>query len=259
MKKVALWSIGSRIAATLLAFASCAYVNAQSQTPIIIDVEDGAGPYSRPENGKPVGLAFDLVSAIFSEAKINVTYRLVPYARCMEQTKSGKSAGCLTTAKNKEILADYAWHSKPFVQQKMAIVVRSDDTSNKLKLTDLYNKQVIAVNGYTYADDFYIAKPHLKFQNARTDVNALLMLSAKRADYAILEERIMAFNMKTEPALKPLAGKFLVAGYLNPLDGYISFSKRQPEIDQIIKSFDEAQARLEQSGEISRILKRHEF
>jgi polar amino acid transport system substrate-binding protein len=253
------WEIVFRGAFVVLTCASCATASAENKSPIIINVEDAAGPYARPENGKPVGLAVDLVSAIFAEAKIDFDYRLMPYARCMSQAKFGNGAGCFTTAKSNEIVADYAWHSKPFVQQKMAIVMRQDSALSDVKLSDLYGKRVIAVNGYTYADDFYIAKPHLKFENALNDVNALLMLSGKRADYAILEERIMAFNLKTEPVLKPLAGSFRGVGYLDPLDVYISFSKKQPGIDQIIKSFDEAQARLERSGAIASILKRHGY
>ncbi|MEJ6007054.1 transporter substrate-binding domain-containing protein [Paucibacter sp. AS339] len=244
---------------TALALASCPSADAQPQAPIVINVENSAGPYSRGENGKPVGLAYELVAAVFSEAKINVEYRLMPYARCMAQTKRGNGAGCITTAKNKENLADFAWHSKPFVQQKMAIVVRAEFGEGSLKLNDLYGHKVIAVNGYTYADDYYIAKPHLKLENAVNDVVALQMLKKKRADYAILEERIMAFNMATEPVLKALGGKFRVAGYLNPLDGYVSFSKTEPGLEKLITAFDEAQARLERSGALAAILKRHDF
>ncbi|MCV2359310.1 hypothetical protein LNV08_10030 [Paucibacter sp. TC2R-5] len=91
------------------------------------------------------------------------------------------------------------------------------------------------------------------------DVVALQMLNKKRADYAILEERIMAFNMASEPALKPLAGRFRVVGYLDPLDCFVSFSKMKPGIDKIIKAFDEAQARLEHSGVLAAIQKRHDF
>ncbi|MCV2359311.1 transporter substrate-binding domain-containing protein [Paucibacter sp. TC2R-5] len=137
-----------RVAMAVLAFASWLSAYAQSPAPIVINVENAAGPYSRSENGKPVGLAFDLVAAIFLEARIDVEYRLMPYAPCMVQTKYGNGAGCFTTAKNKKIVADYAWHSKPFVRQKMAIVVRSDDGPENLTLSDLYGLRVIAVNGY---------------------------------------------------------------------------------------------------------------
>jgi polar amino acid transport system substrate-binding protein len=254
-----LLAIVFRGALVVLTSASCVIVSAQTKLPITIYVEDGAGPYSRPQRGNPVGLSFDLVNAIFVESKIAVEYKLTPYARCMEVVKHGTGAGCFSTAKNKQILPYYAWHSKPFVQMIMAIVVRSDDTSSKLELSDLYGKRVITVNGYTYADDFYLAKPYLKLESALNDVSALQMLNGKRADYAILEERVMAFNLKNEPVLKSLAGKFRVVGYLDPLDSFISFSKKQPGIDQIIKSFDEAQARLERSGAIADILRRHEF
>ena len=155
----------------------------------------------------------------------------------------------------------YMWHAKPFVQQKMANVVRVGDSNSnsKLKLSDRYGKRVIAVNGYTYADDFYIAKPQLQFENALSHANALQVLNGKFADYAILEERILVLNLKTDKILKPLAGKVRVAGYLDPLDGYVSFNKKHPGIDQIIKAFDDAQARLERSGAIASILKRHEY
>lgn len=252
-------AIVTKAAVAALTLVSCLSAAGQSIPPIVIHVENGAGPYSRSEAGKPAGLAYELVAAIFSEAKIDVDYRLAPYARCMAQTKRGIGAGCLTTAKNKEIVADYAWHARPFIQQKMVIVVRADDTRARLSLSDLYGSKVIAVNGYTYADDFYAAKPHLKLQSAVNDVLALQMLHNRRADFAILEERIMAFNLAKESALKSLAGRFRVAGRLDPLDGYISFSKTQAGIDNIIKAFDDAQARLERAGVLAAIHKRHDF
>ena len=53
----------------------------------------------------------------------------------------------------------------------------------------------------------------------------------------------MAFNLKNEPVQKSLDGKFRVAGYLDPLDSFIAFSKKQPGIDKTINSLDETQAR----------------
>jgi polar amino acid transport system substrate-binding protein len=121
-------------------------VNAQETFTLI--AEDDWYPYSSKREGKPVGLAVDIVHAAYEAAGVSVELVSRPYARCMLEVKQGKFVGCFDTSKDALTEKDYLYHQQPLFYATFGIYARSDH-AQKMTAADLAGKKVGLTNGYT--------------------------------------------------------------------------------------------------------------
>ena len=222
---------------------------AQNQ-PLLIGAEDDWAPFSSVENGRPVGMAVDIVNAIFSEAGLQVQLVPMPYDRCMKETLSGRLQGCFDTAPDKQLKRDYLFHAKPLFSDRALILMRMDNPETKLQLQDLEGHSVIVTSGYTYGDAFE-GNRKIQHISAIGDINTLRMLKAGNADHAIVYQRIWKYLSNGKG--RELYGAFKSVGTLSINDLYISFSRQMPHANEVLRKFDTAHARLLKSGAIAKI------
>ena len=247
------WKLGQQfMGAIVWVLAHCGVVLAQG-TQLRIGAEDDWAPFSSLSNGAPVGMAVDLVQAIFSEAGMPIQLVPLPYKRCMEEAKAGRIAGCFDTLPDDQLRKDYQFHAQPLFSDSILILARADDPVVRLGLSDLEGKKVIVTHGYTYGDAFE-AKLSIQRISASHDINALRMLHAKRGDYALVYQRISHLLLSGEA--KALLGKIKSVGPLTDAKLYIAFSRRYPGMEGIVQRFDAAHARLLKNQTISKIEKR---
>lgn len=227
---------------------------AQSQ-PLLIGAEDDWAPFSSVDNGRPVGMAVDIVNAIFTEAGLLAQLVPMPYDRCMKETLSGRLQGCFDTAPDKQLKRDYLFHAKPLFSDRALILMRSDSLETKLQLRDLEGRNVIVTSGYTYGDAFE-GNPKIQHVSAIGDINTLRMLKTGTADQAIVYQRIWKYLLKGKG--RELNGAFKSVGTLSINDLYLSFSRQMPHASEVLRKFDAAHARLLRSGAIAQIESRWE-
>jgi len=243
-----------RVVALLSGCLLLAWTNAWAQSvPIRIGAEDDWAPFSSVKNGKPDGMAVDLVQAIFAEAGLQLELVPLPYKRCLEETKLGRIAGCFDTLPDAQLRKDYRFHAQPLFSDPILILARSDSAVASLDLKGLETHKVIITHGYTYGDAFE-ANPWVQRVVASHDINALRMLDAKRADYALVYQRIT--NRLLRGDAQALAGKIKPVGRLTNADLYIAFSRKYPNIEGILQRFDAAHARLLKGPVLQQIEKR---
>jgi polar amino acid transport system substrate-binding protein len=223
--------------------------------PLLIGAEDDWAPFSSVENGKPVGMAVDIVRAIFAEAGLAIQLVPMPYDRCMQQTLSGRLQGCFDTAQDARMRRDYLFHSQPLFSDTALILVRADSHETRLQARDLEGRNVIVTSGYTYGDAFE-GNPKIERVAAIGDINTLRMLKAATADQAIVYRRILAYLLKGKG--QDLQGAFKTAGTLSVNKLYLSFSTRMPDAKEVLKKFNAAHLRLVKSHAIADIEKRWE-
>jgi polar amino acid transport system substrate-binding protein len=221
--------------------------------PIRVGAEDDWAPFSSAKNGKPVGMAVELVQAIFAEAGMPLELVPLPYKRCLEETRLGRIAGCFDTLPDAQLRKAYLFHAYPLFSDPILILARNDSTESSLDLKGLESSRVIITHGYTYGDAFE-ANPWIQRVVASQDVNALRMLVAKRGDYALVYQRIT--NQLLRGEVQSLAGKIKPVGRLMNADLYIAFSRKYPGIDGILQRFDAAHSRLLKGPVIQQIEKR---
>jgi polar amino acid transport system substrate-binding protein len=228
---------------------------AATSEALLIGAEDDWAPFSSVAQGKPVGMAVEIVSAIFAEAQLPLQLVPMPYDRCMQEALSGRMQGCFDTVPDTQLRRDYLFHAKPLFSDTTLIVVRSDSPENKLQLRDLEGRKVIVTSGYTYGDAFERNKKIERVQ-AIGDINTLRLLKSGAADQAIVYRHILAYLQKGKG--QDLQGAFKVVGTLADNALYISFSRHLSDAKDVLAQFDAAHQRLIKSGAIARIEKRWE-
>jgi polar amino acid transport system substrate-binding protein len=229
--------------------------NAGPSAALLIGAEDDWAPFSSVKQGKPVGMAVEIVSAIFAEANLPVQLVPMSYDRCMQEALSGRMHGCFDTVPDTQLRHDYLFHAKPLFSDTTLIVVRNDSPDARLQLHDLEGRKVITTSGYTYGDAFERNKKVERVQ-AIGDINTLRMLKSGAADQAIVYRRILAYLLKGKG--QDLRGALKPVGTLADNALYLSFSRHMPDAKKVLAQFDAAHLRLMKSGAIARIEKRWE-
>ena len=230
--------------------------NAAAQTqPLLIGAEDDWAPFSRAKNGQPVGMAVDIVRAIFGQANIPVKLVALPYARCMLETKAGKLGGCFDTLPDAQMQRDYLFHAKPLFSDPLLIITRADSKDSAVKIQDLQGKRVLITHGYSYGDEF---ESNFLIQRVQStsDLSNLRMLVAGRAEYSIVYRRILGHQLRGKA--RDLASQIKPVGQLPNAQLYLSFSRSYPGIPDVIERFNEAHNRLLRDGTIAAISKKWE-
>jgi polar amino acid transport system substrate-binding protein len=242
-----------RFAAVVLLLLSGA---ALAQTrPLLIGAEDDWAPFSSVEKGKPVGMAVEIVGAIFAEAKIPIKIISMPYDRCMKETLAGRLAGCFNTVPDTKRRSQYLFHAVQLFTEESIIVVRKDTAASNLQLRDLKNKKVLVAKGYTYGDAF---ESDLTIERLGVigDLNVLRGLNSRQADYGLIFRRAMSHQLRGKG--KDMDGAFKSAGVLSVSPLYLTFSRQLPDAANVLRKFNAAHAALLQSNAIADIEKRWE-
>ena len=237
------------VAGWVLAWAA----HAQTIDPIRIGAEDDWAPFSSAKDGELQGLAVELVQAIFAEAGIAIELVPLPYARCMDEAKRGRLAGCFDTLPDASLRKDYLFHAKPLFTDAPWILARADSPAEHLTVQGLTGKRVIVTHGYTYGDAFE-SNAAIQRVSAPYDINALRMLVAERGEFAVVYRRVTQQLLRA--AAQDLQGKFKPVGQLDDAALYLSFSRLYPDVQSLVHRFDEAHARLRKNGVLQKIEKR---
>lgn len=67
---------------------------------ITIGAEDDWYPFSGTIASQPKGMAVDIVREAFKKAGVDVIFKSMPYARCMQEAKESNLFGCFNAARN---------------------------------------------------------------------------------------------------------------------------------------------------------------
>lgn len=228
---------------------------ARAQTPVLIGAEDDWAPFSSGKDGNPVGMAVDIVRAIFAEAKIPMKLVPVPYARCMKEALEGRLAGCFNTVPDAHMRRDYLFHARPLFSEPTVIVAAASSAEKGLRTRHLRGKRVAVTNGYSYGDEFESEKG-LQRERVISDLAGLRMLAAGRVEYAVIFERVLVHILRGSAA--PLQGRIKVVGQVQLNELYLSFSRKDPAAAHMLKQFDVAHAKLIADGTIAAIISRWE-
>lgn len=225
----------------LVLWLSALQIASAQSTPLLIGAEDDWAPYSSIDKGQPVGMAVDIVRAIFAEAGIAAQLVPMSYDRCMNETLSGHLQGCFDTAADANLRRTYLFHALPLFSDAPLIMARTSSPANKLSLRDLEGQKVIVTSGYTYGDAF---ESNSKIQRVQAigDVNTLRMLESGTADLCIVYPRILAHQTKRTG--ENFENTLKAVGTLPIVDLYLSFSRRMPNANQVLKKFNAAHHRL---------------
>jgi polar amino acid transport system substrate-binding protein len=201
---------------------------------ITLIAEDDWYPYSAQRDGKPEGMAVDIVRAAYHAAGVDVNLISRPYARCMLEVKLGKNAGCFDTSRDALTEVDYLYPQEPLFFATFGIYARAD-YEGKATIQTLEAKKVGLTNGYTYG----ILETNKKIirDYGPSDESNFRKLIAKRFDFVVVYTRISDVLMLEHK--NEFANKIKLVGTTETIPLYISFSKIHPQSKHASELFDE--------------------
>lgn len=223
----------------------CAAVSAQDT--VLLGAEDDWAPYSSatPDRRTVEGLAPELVTAAFDTQGVRVTFKVLPFARCMLHAERGLVAGCFNATRvtgNQDL---YCWHPTPLFQEELAIFgPHSYQATRELGVADLEGKRVGVTLGYTYPTEF-MRNPKVTRVSAASDDNLLQMLAARRVDYILINTLPAYVRLASMPTVK---GQVKRVGVVSQDAFWVAFSKKHPDGQRMCQRFEQGLQAIKASG-----------
>ncbi|MFT7772252.1 substrate-binding periplasmic protein [Roseateles sp.] len=213
---------------------------------VTIGAENDWFPYSGERDGRAQGMTVELVTAAFAAMGVEVKFELLPYARCMAQTRNGMLAGCFNTTRTALIENDYLWPAKPMFNERFLIYARADDphTGPPLQVRDLEGQQVAVTRGYEYGSEFD-ANPRVLRVVTSHDENNFQVVLRGRARYTLAPEANTRALLVRRPEM---VGQFKVVGALSYFGIYTTFSRQHPDARAALAAFDEGMRVINANG-----------
>jgi polar amino acid transport system substrate-binding protein len=213
---------------------------------VVIGAENDWYPYSAERQGRAQGLTVELVTAAYMAVGIEARFEVLPYARCMAQTRSGALVACFNTTRTDLIEADYLWPARPMFQERFLIYARADDphAGAPLRVRDLEGQTVAVTRGYEYGSEFD-ADPRIRRVVTTHDENNFQLVLRGRAHYTLAPDANTRLLMLRRP---DLAGRFKVVGALSYFGIYTAFSRQHPDAREALAAFDEGMKIIQANG-----------
>ena len=227
-----------------VALVCCAVLPSRAET-IIMGAEDDWAPYSSVVNRAAHGFAVDVVREAYGAVGITVNFEVLPYVRCLAETKAGRLVGCFDAVPNSMIGASYLWHAQPLFTTHMNVYALAASGESGLTATSLEGKTVGVARDYEYGDEFDL---NTKIVRKVVDKNehGFKMLLAKRIQYMAAEERIAKALFIKYPAM--FGGKFKMVGTVATPGLFIAFSKSSPDGAKYLEKFNQGYTIIRNNG-----------
>lgn len=212
---------------------------------LVIGAEDDWAPYSSIVDGEARGFAVDVVRESFAAVGLKVTFKVLPYVRCMAMARLGELAGCFDAVPNRLIIDRYLWHERPLFRARMNVYALAASHEHGLTAEDLEGRTVGVTRDYEYGDEFDMNFRIRREVSAKNE-QGFRKLLAGRMQYMAAEERIAKALFVRFPVL--FGGKFKAVGTVATPGLYLAFSQRDQAAAAYLKKFNEGYALLVKSG-----------
>lgn len=222
---------------------------------ITLVAENDWYPYSAQREGRITGLTVDLVRAAYASVGISVQLKSMPFARCMALVERGDELGCFNSGQDLKHSQDsYLFHATPLLLNSNGIYAKATSLESGLGPAALSGRRVGLTHGASYGDAIEANQAIVRVV-ALTDLANLRMLTAGRADFAVMDDRV--FDHLEQAHATELHGKLKRVGKaFSDLPIFVAFSKRHPDAARQATLLDRGLAALRASGEYQRIIDR---
>jgi polar amino acid transport system substrate-binding protein len=198
--------------------------------PIAIAAEDAFFPYSGLYENHLRGFAVDVVSASFAAVNCKVAFNTMPYNRCMREVAAGRQLGCFDTTGSRANRRNYIFHEMPLFFGKI-MIYRHPDAPASFSADIFKSRTFSVVRGYTYTDAFD-ADPEISKIEVDSDLQTLALVARRRADYAVVYEKVAEFHMSNSAEL--ISPQPVYVDELVRFGLFISFTRKNPGKSQEI-------------------------
>ena len=212
---------------------------------VTVGAEDDWAPYSSAVDRQAKGFAVDVVREAFALVGITVKFEVLPYARCMADTKAGVLVACFDAVPNGMIRNSYLWPEHPLFTTHMNVYALANSTASGMVAKKLEGHTVGVERGYEYGDEFDLNTKIIRKIVDKNDQGFKMLLS-QRIEFMAAEERIANALFARFPS--EFGGKFKLVGTVATPGLYIAFSKTTPGAAAYLKKFNQGYELLRRSA-----------
>lgn len=202
---------------------SCALITSVYAETVTIAGEDDWAPFSSvTANGKELeGFAPEIIMAAMKSQNVDVVFKVLPYARCMDDALKGEVVGCFDTVVDNDNKTKYLFHATPMFEATMDIWAPIESKETNITIKELEGKKVGITNGYSYSP---ILTENTKIQKEITPSEKAQFekLAIGRIPYAAVFGMPGFHILKSNPNL---ALKIKKIGTISTDKVFLSFSK----------------------------------
>ena len=239
------------IAAPIEAVEQPAAPSSEAVRPaIVVDVDAENPPFMSSRAGDAVGLYPALIRAALGRCHDHVRVQAKPWKRAFVEIDKAQ-AGVGGLYRNAERLAKYDF-SDPIYVENIAVFYRTVRPFDFRTVADLYGKRVGVLRGWSYGDDFDVAKRNgsIATEEVSSDRSNFLKLTDGRLDAVLAIEE----SGQAAMAASGLHGIEQANAYLASYPVYLAFSKKAAKSDLLV-CFNKALAEMKQDGAFERIVR----
>ena len=217
---------------------------------IVVDVDAENPPFMYSRAGYAVGLYPAVIRAALGRCHDHVRVQAKPWKRAFVEIDKAQ-AGVGGLYRNAERLAKYDF-SDPIYVENIAVFYRTVQPFDFRTVADLYGKRVGVLRGWSYGDDFDVAKRNgsIATEEVSSDRSNFLKLTDGRLDAVLAIEE----SGQAAMAASGLHGIEQANAYLASYPVYLAFSKKAAKSDLLV-CFNKALAEMKQDGAFERIVR----
>ncbi len=232
-------------------------LSAQSPAPTIeIAAEDAADLWSRPDGG---GFANEVVRAAFHAAGAEVSFRVVPYARCKHMVMEGTVVACFSMSRDPALKGSVIFPSMPIFTCYADLVENPAHPVHRVaQLGELPRGTIVGtVLGYEYPASVQqaVKSGAIVLDEAPTEEMLLRKLAAGRLPLAIVnvnESKSLAYVS----ALSHLGTVPVPVNRVGTLESYLGFSAKHPGAKQAMRLYEDGMRKIAGNGALAAITRR---
>lgn len=235
----------------MLICAGCLTLGVNAAT--LTAAQDPWPPFITKDKAAGNGISVELLTAIMKTQGHEVKFKLIPWARALDEVKNGRIDLLPATWFTEERTA-FLYYSESYLENELTFIKRAGDSFEYDGLSSLDGKVVGVVRGYGYGDAFLKAK-NFKKPEAGDLVSNLKKLLAKRINLT-LEDRVVALSVMENAGMKSSDFSFTKKALsTNPL--YVTSGKANPNGQKYIDDYNKGLAAIKANGTFDKILAKY--
>jgi len=236
----------------VIALFFCSHDSSAQSRSIVIAVEDAASPWSRADG---TGYANDIVEAAFKAVGVQVSFRIVPYARCKRMAMSGDVPACFSMSPSNEFSDAIELSAQPLFTCTAGYFYNVNKPPQASRQVNLPANTVVGtVIGYEYPPEFerLVQRGIIVLEQSPSEGLNLKKLALGRVDLAVLtyNETKSSRWLITRAGVSGEVKVGFSAGFLK---SYIGFSRKHAEGAWAAREFNKGHKRISANGTLRQI------
>jgi polar amino acid transport system substrate-binding protein len=206
----------------------------------LVLVAADSAPTAYMENGKPSGILVDVVTEAFKRTGHQVEIQLMPWARCLAETRSGRVDGIFSVFKLPERNEFLTYANVPIITQVLAFFAPADsDPKFDGDVSQFGGFRIGTIRGTSYGIkvDSALKTGQWSAVVETNNIDSLVgMLVLKRIDLAVGYRHVVLEAARKKGDLNKIKE---LSPTIDEIPSYLAFTK-QRDYSEVIADFDRA-------------------